>query len=108
VTGPNLLLGDFNSSGTITEADWMILRANQHTNLSSLTLEQAFFLGDLTRDKKNNHDDFVSFKTLYEEAHGAGSFAQMLAGVPEPSALVLFLSAGIACAAVRRRRATRA
>jgi hypothetical protein len=94
-----MLMGDFNSSGAITEADWAILRDNMHTNLSSLTLAQAFFLGDLTGDKANNHDDFVAFKILYEDANGAGSFARMLAGVPEPSTLLMFvvglLSAGL-------------
>jgi PEP-CTERM motif len=95
VSTPEMIMGDFNSSNTITAADWAILRDNMHTNLSSLTFAQAYALGDLTADKANNHEDFVLFKTLYEDANGAGSFARMLAGVPEPSSFALFLFAGL-------------
>ena len=102
-----MLMGDFNSNGTITEADWAILRDNMHTNLSSLTLAQAFFLGDLTGDKANNHDDYVAFKILYEDANGAGSFARMLAGVPEPSTLLLFVVGLLSTGLARRRGANR-
>lgn len=103
VTGPNLLMGDFNSSGTVTGADWTILRNNQYANLSGKTLEQAFFLGDLTRDGRNDHDDFVAFKILYDDVNGAGSFARMVAGVPEPSTLFLATGSALAALAIRRR-----
>lgn len=102
VTTASMLMGDFNSSGTVTSADWAILRANQHTDLSGKTFSQAYFLGDLNADKANNHADFVLFKTLYEDANGAGSFAGLLAGVPEPSTFALFLSAGLMAFACRR------
>jgi hypothetical protein len=107
VSSAEMILGDFNSSGTVTEADWAILRDNMHTNMSSLTHEQAYFLGDMTADKKNNHADFVAFKILYEENNGAGSFERMLAGVPEPSTFALILFAGLSALA-RRRRVSRA
>lgn len=103
VTTPEMTMGDFDATGTITEEDWDILRDNMHSNLSSLTFAQAYFLGDLTSDKANNHDDFVLFKTLYEQANGGGSFARMLAGIPEPSSVVLMLSAGSFVLAFRRR-----
>lgn len=107
VTGPNLLMGDFNSSGGVNSADWAILRANQNARLSGKTPEQAFFLGDLNGDKKNNHADFVIFKTIYEDANGSGSFDQMVAGVPEPSSMLLMLSVAVLSASTRRRNVHR-
>jgi hypothetical protein len=97
-----VIYGDLNNNGTITSADWMILRANQYADISGNSFEQAYFLGDLTADRKNNHADFVAFKVVYEAANGAGSFARMLAGVPEPSALTLVLGAGLALLFERR------
>ena len=94
VSTPSMLLGDLNSDGMITAADWAILRAHQHADLSGMTNAQAYFLGDLTGDKADNFDDFVLFKKIYEAAHGAGSFSSMAAGVPEPSSLVLIILAG--------------
>jgi hypothetical protein len=106
--GPSLIIGDFNSSGTITSADWAILRANQNSDLTGKTIPQAFFLGDLNLDRKNNYADFVAFKLLYEALNGAGSFARMLSGVPEPSSLVLILLAGGIATLVGRRGGRRA
>jgi hypothetical protein len=103
VTTPNLILGDFNSTGTVTGADWAILRDNLHSNVSSLSFEQAYFLGDVTADKAINHADFVRFKTVYEELNGSGSFALMLAGVPEPSTAVSLLVACLLALAAGRR-----
>jgi hypothetical protein len=103
VSSAETIMGDFNGSGTVTGADWAILRDNMHTDMSSLTFEQAYFLGDVTADKANNHADFAAFKVIYEENNGAGSFARMLAGVPEPTSIVLLLSAGLMALAVRRR-----
>jgi hypothetical protein len=94
VSTPSMLLGDLNSDGVITAADWAILRAHQHADLSGMTNAQAYFVGDLTGDKADNFDDFVLFKKIYEAAHGAGSFSSMAAGVPEPSSLVLIILAG--------------
>jgi hypothetical protein len=90
---PSMILGDLNNSGTITSADWMILRSNQHTNLSALTFAQAYARGDLTADRANNHADFVLFKTLYDEANGLGAFAAMAASIPEPAAVQMLLAA---------------
>jgi hypothetical protein len=108
VSSPNLLMGDFNSDGTVTAADWAILRSNEYKDLSGKTLQQAFFLGDLNHDLKNDHDDFVAFKTLYEAANGSGSFSRMVAGVPEPSTLVLTLFSGLLFLAPRCISANRA
>jgi hypothetical protein len=96
--------GDLNASGNINSADWVILRNNQHTNMSGLSLAEAYRLGDLSGDKLNNHADFVEFKTLYDAANGAGSFAAMVASLPEPSTSILILAAAtIVLPAIRRR-----
>lgn len=104
VSGVGHVLADFNSSGSVTEADWAILRQNQLANLNGKTTEEAYFLGDLNGDQKNDHQDFVLFKTIYEGLNGSGSFARMVNGVPEPSVLVLLVVAGACGAPCRWRR----
>jgi hypothetical protein len=92
-----------NVDSAINAADWAILRSNQHTNLSTKSLAEAYRLGDLTGDKLNNFDDFVKFKTLYDAANGAGAFAAMAATVPEPSSVLIVMVAGILSIPIRRR-----
>jgi hypothetical protein len=104
VSGPTAKYGDFNSDGAINSLDWGVLRANQETNLSGLSLQDAFFRGDLTEDLANDHEDFVAFKALYDGANGVGAFAAMLAAVPEPSTTALVLSAGMLLPLTRRAR----
>jgi hypothetical protein len=96
-------VGDLNTNGDINSADWTILRTNQHANLSGLSLAEAYRAGDLTGDKLNNHADFVAFKSIYEAANGAGSFALMLSNVPEPSSIVLVLTSGLLALPLARR-----
>jgi len=96
-------VGDLNTNGVINSADWTILRTNQHANLSGLSLAEAYRAGDLTGDKLNNHADFVAFKSIYEAANGAGSFALMLSNVPEPSGIVLVLTSGLLALPLARR-----
>ena len=102
-----VLLGDFDNSGTITAADWNVVRSNQHADLSALSQHAAYLMGDMTGDLANNYDDFVAFKTLYDDTHGAGSFATMVAGVPEPSTLALVLSIAMLAVPARRRTVDR-
>lgn len=98
-------IGDLNVDGDLDVDDWVILRNNQLSDLSSLSLAQAYRVGDLTGDKLNNHADFVAFKTLYDMANGSGAFLAMVSGsVPEPSSALLVLAAGsIALPRLRRR-----
>jgi PEP-CTERM motif-containing protein len=95
--------GDLNVDGAINVDDWVILRANQHSDLTSLALADAARLGDLTGDGANDHADFVGFKQAFDAANGAGSFAAMIAAVPEPSTLLLLLSAGLFALPAGRR-----
>jgi hypothetical protein len=99
--------GDFNVDGTINAADWAILRTNQHANLGALSLAQAYRQGDLNGDKANNHADFAAFKEIYDAANGVGAFSAMLSAIPEPSAAVLFVAAGVGLAFHRRKGASR-
>jgi hypothetical protein len=105
VSGTAAKEGDFNGDNAITSADWVILRSKQHTNISGGTLEQAYFMGDLTGDKKNNHADFVKFKDIYDAVNGEGAFAAMVAAVPEPAAATLVMAACLIAAHRRRSRA---
>lgn len=95
--------GDFDTNGTINALDWGILRDNQHANLSGFSLAEAYRHGDMTGDGLNNHADFAAFKATYETLNGLGSFAALLAGVPEPSTIVLSLASGVFLLAFRRR-----
>jgi hypothetical protein len=57
-------------------------------------------MGDLTGDFKNNFDDFVLFRTFYDQVHGAGALA-LAVGVPEPSGWVMFAISGVGGFALR-------
>jgi hypothetical protein len=107
LTSPRRLMGDFNSSGALNAADWMILHANQNADLSGDSLEQAYSRGDLNLDRKNDYLDFQAFKLYFEATNGVGAFAAMLAAVPEPSSPVLLLSAGLLAFAARRPNVSR-
>jgi hypothetical protein len=74
-----------------------MFRAGQFRDMTGLTPAQAYAMGDLNGDFRNDHADFVIFKHLFETAHGANAFAALFAEVPEPST---FLSAVIAASAV--------
>ena len=94
--------GDFDFDGDIDETDWGIFRGGQHADMTTLSLAEAYQMGDLTGDLANNHPDFVAFKTIFNAANGAGAFEAMLAGVPEPSSVVLLIGAGLAWLGILR------
>jgi hypothetical protein len=99
--------GDFNGSGTITTADYDILRANieedacysSPSGIRGCPFEAD---GELTGDYVVDLNDFRAFKTLF--AAGAGTSSSGDSGVPEPSAGTLLLAAGAALASIRTRR----
>ena len=45
---------------------------------------ERYQLGDLNNDGKHDLADFSAFRSAYDAANGVGSFAAMVAGVPEP------------------------
>jgi hypothetical protein len=105
VSSTPVVYGDLNNNGTITSADWMILRTNLYADTSGSSHQQAYFLGDLTADLAINHSDFFAFKILYDNVNGAGSFVEMLASVPEPITLALVVPPALMIVLVRRRAA---
>jgi hypothetical protein len=93
--GVPFVTGDLNVDGVINSADWGIFRTSQHVDLSNKSLAEAYRMGDMNRDRMNNHPDFVAFKTAYDSANGAGAFVAMLASIPEPCSSILVLTAGL-------------
>ena len=90
---PNCSIADLSGNCHVGVEDWMQFRAGQQANLTGLTHAQAYAMGDLNGDFRNDHDDFVIFKTAFEASNGAGSFVAMLTSVPEPTPLLLVASA---------------
>jgi hypothetical protein len=97
------VFGDFNNSGTVTAADWVVMRTNQLSDLSAMTLPQSYAKGDINGDKRNDHADFVMFKALFDGLNGPGAFAAIM-NAPEPSSLVVLLAGLAALPAMRRAR----
>jgi len=89
---PTCSIADLSGNCSVGVEDWTIFRAGQQVDLTGLTPSQAHSMGDLNGDYRNDHADFVIFKTAFDSANGAGSFAVMLASVPEPSALSLLIA----------------
>jgi hypothetical protein len=107
------LLADLNGDCLLDHRDWQQFRSGQFVDMTGLTLAEAFALGDLNADFRNDHADFVLFKGAFEAANGTGSFAALLAQspaasprVPEPSAILLAVvgSLTISGPLARRRR----
>jgi endonuclease/exonuclease/phosphatase family metal-dependent hydrolase len=98
---PCSAFGDLTGNCMIDSDDWAQLRSGQHANLFGLSSSEAFAMGDLNGDFHNDHADFVLFKQAYEDAHGFGSFANMLT-VPEPASGSL-MALAIALTALKRR-----
>ncbi len=98
-------MGDLNQDGVVDALDWAILSLYQHSDLSALSLNEAYLAGDLNADKRNDHLDFRLFKEVFDAARGQGAFDAMLATIPEPSSLAALL-AGAAIGGRRRRRAS--
>jgi hypothetical protein len=104
--GAPIAASDFDASGQININDFQTLLNNMHTNVSTSTLAQANRSGDVNGDRQINFVDFQLFRDDYEAATGAGSFAALMAQVPEPQSLLL-AAGGAALLAGRKRRARR-
>jgi hypothetical protein len=92
-TGDEILVGDLNFDGVVNAGDWSTFRAGFGANFASLTIAEGYRLGDLDGDGDNDEVDFAVFKAAFEAQPGNGSFAAMVSRVPEPSSLVLWISA---------------
>jgi hypothetical protein len=84
-------VADLNGDGAVNVADATMYFSGLHADLSGLTSEQAYMMGDLNGDILNNYEDFVLFRAAYDAAQGAGSFVASLR-VPEPGAMHAFVS----------------
>jgi glucose/arabinose dehydrogenase len=78
--------GDFDADGLVNSDDWNILKSHFNQTFSG-TIPEAYAMGDINADLKVNLLDFGLFKGAYDDANGAGSFAGVDVGVPEPTAL---------------------
>ena len=99
-----LVDGDFTFDGVVNTADWKVLQSNLYSDMSYGSLSQAREFGDLNGDLLIDRRDFVLFKEFFTAANGAGSFAAMLQGVPEPSSLLLVAVGSISLSVSRLRR----
>ena len=99
---------DLNFDGGLDTADWSLFVAGSEADMTGLSAIERYELGDLDGDGKNSLEDFAMFRHLFEAANGTGSFAAMLASVPEPSSLLLvLLSVASATTRLPRRIPTR-
>lgn len=80
---------DLNEDGAINLHDWSIFRANHLVDLSGLTPTQRAARGDLDGNGRVDFADFRQFQSDFNFLNGAGSFAAMLAAVPEPASATL-------------------
>ncbi len=85
------LLADLNLDGAMDIADWNLFRAGQLVDMTGYTTAQAIAAGDLNGDFRNDHADFVLFKSAFDATNGVGAFLAMVTAVPEPSGTNLFL-----------------
>ena len=100
--GVPFTVGDLNFDGTVNTLDWLTLQSNALADLSALSTAEAYGFGDLDGDNDNDIDDFDLF---VEAVGGPAAFQAMIAGVPEPSSLVLIGLGCVACCFARRRSA---
>jgi hypothetical protein len=100
---------DVNDDELVDAADVMQFMAGMHTDLAEMTIHQAFAMGDVTGDFRNDYDDFRIFKHAYDELNGAGAFTAALS-IPEPAtiALIALSAAPLHHLAGRPRRPGRA
>jgi len=96
---------DLNFDGNISAADFALYADGLLTTLPSESATLRYQAGDLDGDGDNDFDDFDIFKTDYDAFNGEGAFAAMIAGVPEPSSIVLLLLGLLAVCWKRRRHA---
>lgn len=90
--------GDFDFNQVVNGADWLLFAAELGSTSPGAT--------DLNFDGVNDSADFLLFKGLFEDFNGSGSFQRLIAGVPEPNALIIG-SLSFAMASCRPHRSQR-
>jgi hypothetical protein len=99
------LVGDINRDGDVDLDDWVDLRDNIGADLSAETRADAYARGDIDHNGLNDIRDFDLFREGYDAANGEGSFDAMVAGVPEPSSIMLLAAGAAGLAMWRKKRA---
>ena len=96
--GAQYVFGDLNFSGgatPVTAADWNTFKLGHGFNFSTVfSPAESYAHGDLDGDLDWDLDDFGIFKAAFDTANGAARFVDMLASIPEPSSIALFVIAG--------------
>ncbi len=98
--------GDLTGDGSINAADWTAFKSGQGQNFGGMSLLESYLQGDMNGDGLHDLDDFLEFRLAYEGANGAGSFARMIRGVPEPATCWLMLATVAALVGCRQSRQT--
>ena len=65
--------GDLDLNGMIDLNDWQLYIAGVGADLSGLTPQQRFQMGDMNGDGSNDLADFDLFVSAYDSAHGSGA-----------------------------------
>ena len=102
-------LADLNLDDTVDGSDWLMFISGNQADLSGLTEEDAYVLGDLDGDGDNDIDDFGMFREafeLYDPTPGAFE-AMVAADAPEPGTMMLLAAGCVAVLGRRRRRGGR-
>lgn len=97
---------DLDFDGMLDADDWIRFRQSHFSQFSTLSLAEAYGLGDLDGDHDNDYDDFLLFKDDSIAIHGEAAFAQLLQ-VPEPTtgAILALASCGLLLLVRNRHRA---
>ena len=108
-----IVKGDFNNDGLLNRADWQILIG--HLNGAGPYNFAGGDIGSYSDGSESavspgvvDFQDYVRFEQLWDANHGAGSFSDLLTGVPEPSSVVLMLLGLVAAAVWKKRLPSRA
>lgn len=105
VNGTQAIRSDLDFDGDIDGDDWTVFSDNHLTSMPGLPAAATYAFGDLNGDGSNNFADFKIFESDYDAANGAGTFASLVASnVPEPSSLLLLVTACFSWALSHRRK----
>ena len=83
---------DLNADGQLDLVDFAMYLAGLHADLSALSQQQAYQMGDLNADFRNDFVDYQLFRQAYDAWNGQGAFSGALAQVPEPASLPMLLA----------------
>lgn len=81
------LPGDFNDDAVINSTDFMTLTENLFSDVSALSFEQSYFLGDMNGDLLIDYLDIQEFKDAYRVF--SNSNLDIAATVPEPLSVIM-------------------